>query len=224
MTRRLCAAILLLEAVALGLSAPVLITVAGVGRAAGLWIGLGLAVACLLVSGLLRFAWSYVLGWAIQVAAVALGTQVDAMYVVGGIFLLLWGTSYFLGRRIERRGIGERGDRGLAVARHPLRETKLLHGHDPPRIETTGARQCLDRLVVAPDRGEEPALRLDDPRVVGCERHGAREIALGAVPVDLVEHLEMAQHGQGFGRCAAAGAIEGDRPLGAFACQPRTRK
>ncbi len=101
MTRRLCSAILLLEAIALALSAPVLIQVAGVGRATGLWIGLGLGVACLLVAGLLRFRWAYVVGWAIQLAAIALGAQVGAMYVLGAIFLLLWGTAYFLGRRIE---------------------------------------------------------------------------------------------------------------------------
>ena len=102
MQRRLCAAILTLEAIAFGLSAPVLISVAGVSAATGLTIGLGLLVACFVVAGLLRFPWAYAVGWAVQVAAVAVGFVVPTMFVVGGIFLALWATAYFLGRKIER--------------------------------------------------------------------------------------------------------------------------
>ena len=102
MQRRLCAAILSLEAIALGLSTPVLISVAGVSTATALWIGLGLTVACILVAGLLRFGWAYGLGWAIQVAAIALGFVIHAMFVLGAIFMALWATAYFLGSRIER--------------------------------------------------------------------------------------------------------------------------
>ncbi|MCW2760093.1 MAG: hypothetical protein JWR85_294 [Marmoricola sp.] len=101
MQRRLCAAILSLEAIALGLSTPVLISVAGVSTATGLWIGLGLAVACVLVAGLLRFEWAYWLGWTIQVAAIALGFEVNTMFVLGAIFLALWASAWFLGRKIE---------------------------------------------------------------------------------------------------------------------------
>ncbi|MCW2818528.1 MAG: hypothetical protein JWR42_1315 [Marmoricola sp.] len=102
MQRRLCAAILTLEAIAFGLSAPVLISVAGVSAGAGLGIGLGLAVACILVAGLLRAPWAYALGWAIQVAAVLVGISVPTMYLVGGVFLALWAAAYFLGLKIER--------------------------------------------------------------------------------------------------------------------------
>jgi hypothetical protein len=101
MQRRLCAAILTLEAIALGLSTPVLISVAGVSTATGLLIGLGLAVACVLVAGMLRRPWAYAVGWAIQVAAIALGVVVHSMFVLGAIFLALWATAYFLGRKIE---------------------------------------------------------------------------------------------------------------------------
>jgi hypothetical protein len=102
MQRRLCAAILSLEAIAFGLSTPVLISVAGVSTAMALWIGLGLTLACILVAGLLRFEWAYWLGWAIQFAAIALGFEVGTMFVLGAIFLALWGTAWFLGRKIER--------------------------------------------------------------------------------------------------------------------------
>ena len=112
MTRRLCSAILFLEAIALGLSTPVLISVADMDTATALWIGLGLCVACLVVAGLLRMPWAYALGWAIQVAAVAVGVAVATMFFVGGIFLLLWATAYLLGRRID-------GDRAAWAAAEP---------------------------------------------------------------------------------------------------------
>ena len=54
------------------------------------------------MAGLLRFGWAYGLGWAIQVAAIALGFVIHAMFVLGAIFLALWATAYFLGSRIER--------------------------------------------------------------------------------------------------------------------------
>lgn len=101
MRARLCSAILLLEAIALGLTTPVLINLASVDRSTALWLGLGLCVACLLVAGLLRLRVAYLLGWALQVGAIALGVLVPTMFFLGGVFLLLWGTAYVLGGRIE---------------------------------------------------------------------------------------------------------------------------
>jgi hypothetical protein len=102
MQRRLCAAILLLEAIVLGLSTPVLISVESVDTARALWIGLGLTVACLVAAGLLRRPWGYWLGWVIQVAAIVLGFQVGAMFALGAVFLALWITAVRLGRTIDR--------------------------------------------------------------------------------------------------------------------------
>jgi hypothetical protein len=102
MQRRLCAAILLLEAIVLGLSTPVLISVESVDTGRALWIGLGLTAACLVAAGLLRRAWGYGLGWVIQVAAIALGFQIGAMFALGAVFLALWITAVRLGRTIDR--------------------------------------------------------------------------------------------------------------------------
>lgn len=110
MQRRLCAAILLLEAVVLGLSTPVLISVESVDTSRALWTGLGLTVACVVASGLLRRgAWAYYLGWAIQVAAILLGFEVSAMFALGVIFLALWVTAVRLGRTIDqdRSAVGQ---------------------------------------------------------------------------------------------------------------------
>jgi hypothetical protein len=89
--RGMCAAVLSLEAITLGLTTPVMISVADVETRTALLVGLGLAVACLLVAGMLRSEWAYVLGWLVQLGAIGLG-----------VFALLWGTAYFLGRKIER--------------------------------------------------------------------------------------------------------------------------
>ena len=102
MQRRLCAAILSLEAIVLGLSTLVLVNTSHVSKGAGLGLGLGLCVACLLVAGLLRFRWAIGLGWLLQLAAIALSVETLALGVLGVIFLVLWWTAIRLGARIER--------------------------------------------------------------------------------------------------------------------------
>ena len=98
----MCAAVLSLEAVTLGLTTPVMIAVVNVDTGKALAIGLGLAVACLVVAGMLRKEWAYLAGWALQLGAIGLGFVIPLMFVLGGLFALLWGMAYFLGRKIER--------------------------------------------------------------------------------------------------------------------------
>ena len=100
--RGMCAAILSLEGITLALTTPVMINLANVPWRTACWVGLGLCVACLVLAGLLRSEIAYAAGWALQVAAIGLGFVVPMMFVLGAIFALLWGTAYFLGRRIER--------------------------------------------------------------------------------------------------------------------------
>ncbi|WP_240617161.1 DUF4233 domain-containing protein [Nocardioides speluncae] len=100
--RGMCAAILFLEAIVLGLTTPGMVTLGDVPLGRALVIGVGLCVLCIVVSGLLRAEWAYWLGWAIQVAAIALGFLVPMMFVLGTIFAILWGSAYFLGKKIER--------------------------------------------------------------------------------------------------------------------------
>ncbi|MGN6723136.1 MAG: DUF4233 domain-containing protein [Marmoricola sp.] len=102
MQRRLCSAILSLEAIVLGLSTLVLLNVGHENKGLSLGLGLGLCVLCLLVAGLLRFRWAFALGWLIQLAAIALAVETLALGVLGLIFLALWATAVRLGARIER--------------------------------------------------------------------------------------------------------------------------
>lgn len=100
--RGMCAAVLALEAITLGLTAPVMISIAHVAAPVALSIGLGLCVVCFVLSGMLRRRWAYTAGWVVQVAAIALGFVVGIMFVLGAVFALLWGLADGLGRKIER--------------------------------------------------------------------------------------------------------------------------
>lgn len=102
MQRRLCSAILLLQAIVLGLTTPVLVHDEDLSTAQGLWVGLGLCVACLLVAGMLRARWAYGLGWAIQAASLGLGYFTPVMIVLGVIFGALWLSAVRLGATIDR--------------------------------------------------------------------------------------------------------------------------
>ena len=109
--RGMCAAVLALEGIVVALSTPVMITLTDVSSGTAVAVGLGLAAACLVLAGMLRVEAAYVVGWVVQAAAIALGLLVPAMFFLGAVFALLWGTAYFLGRRIER-------DRAAAYARY----------------------------------------------------------------------------------------------------------
>lgn len=100
--RGMCAAVLSLEAITLGLTTPVILTLTDVSTPVGLAVGLGPAILALLLAGALRSEGAYGLGWALQVVAVGLGFLVPSMFFLGAVFGLLWGTADLLGRKIER--------------------------------------------------------------------------------------------------------------------------
>ncbi len=98
--RGMCAAMLILEAIILALATPVMIAVEGVDRSLAIGVGVGLAVLCILTSGLLSKPWGYYVGHAIQVAAICMGFLVPVMFFVGAMFAALWLGAFFLGRKI----------------------------------------------------------------------------------------------------------------------------
>ena len=100
--RAMAAAVLSLEAIVLGLTTPVMISVSDVSTPVALGVGLGLAVVCLLLAGMLRAEWAYTAGWVVQLAAIALGFVVPAMFALGVIFAACWAGADLLGRKIER--------------------------------------------------------------------------------------------------------------------------
>ncbi len=60
------------------------------------------ALGALLAAGLLRRPAGYLLGWAVQVWLVLAGLVLPAMFVVGGVFAVLWVVGLRLGARIDR--------------------------------------------------------------------------------------------------------------------------
>jgi hypothetical protein len=77
-----------------------------------LWLlGGSMALAMLLVAGMLRWPAGYWAGSVLQLPMVAAGLAIPEMFVVGGIFLLLWVVALRLGGRIDR----ERAERAAAA-------------------------------------------------------------------------------------------------------------
>lgn len=97
----MCAGVLGLESVALFLTAPVLIRLTDVGTPTGWTIGIGLALLCLLGAGLMRRGIGVWIGHLVQVLAIALGLVVPVMFVLGGMFAVLWILALVLGRRVD---------------------------------------------------------------------------------------------------------------------------
>ena len=98
---RVLMALLVFEAVVFGLAVPGMVVVHGVpiataGAAAG-----SAALLALVAAGTLRRPIGYVLGWATQVLGVALGVLTAWMFVLGGLFALLWVVTFVLGRRLQ---------------------------------------------------------------------------------------------------------------------------
>ena len=100
--RGMCAAVLCLEAIVVALTTPVMVTLHDIPVTTALVAGLGLAVACLLLAGMLRTETAYVVGWVLQIGAIALGLIVPLMFFLGALFAILWAAAYLLGRKIER--------------------------------------------------------------------------------------------------------------------------
>ncbi len=98
----LCAGMLILQAVVLFLTTPVLLSLTDVPTWAGVAIGIGLTVLCVVAAGMVRRPGGMQLGWAIQGITFLLGFVITAMFALGVVFGSLWAGSYYLGARIDR--------------------------------------------------------------------------------------------------------------------------
>ncbi len=67
---------------------------------AGLGCGLA-ALLCIVAAARLRRPEGYPLAWLAQLVGVLLGFLTPMMFLMGGIFLVIWIVSFVLGRRIE---------------------------------------------------------------------------------------------------------------------------
>jgi hypothetical protein len=101
--RAVHSAILVFEAIVVGLAIPVAITLNGVSGAVAGTTGGVVAVSCLVAAGLLRKPIGYLLGSVLQVVTFALGFVVPLMFVLGIAFGALWFYCLILDRRLRRR-------------------------------------------------------------------------------------------------------------------------
>jgi hypothetical protein len=99
--KRLCAVVLTLQAVVTALAIPVAVAVEGAGAGSAGLAGGVLAVAGLVIAGLLRYRWAYVAGSVLQLLVIATGFVVAPMFFLGFIFGVLWCTAIWVGRRVE---------------------------------------------------------------------------------------------------------------------------
>jgi hypothetical protein len=102
--KRLCATVLIMEAIVLGLAIPVAVQIdhlaPGSAGVTGGSAAVAAVVLALLARRLLRV--TLVLGSALQLLVIVCGLIVPVMYFLGAIFAALWVLGIWLGHRAER--------------------------------------------------------------------------------------------------------------------------
>ena len=101
--RRLCATVLVMEAIILGLTIPVAVQISHVSpSSAGLAGGIAALAAVVLAATARRMlGFTLVGGTVLQAYVIALGAIVPVMFFLGGIFATLWAIGIWLGYRAE---------------------------------------------------------------------------------------------------------------------------
>jgi Protein of unknown function (DUF4233) len=100
--RVLCSSVLFFEALVVALAIPAALALTGPHHGLILWGGLALAAGCLLAAGLLRSAAGYALGSALQLAVLASGLLLPAMFSLAALFGGLWVLAIVLARKADR--------------------------------------------------------------------------------------------------------------------------
>jgi len=100
--RGILAAVLVFEGLVIFFATLVALDLSDIDHAT-LWsVGGGGALLCVLLAGFLRRPWGIAAGSVLQVAVVAAGFVVPAMFVLGLVFAALWFVALHLGRKVER--------------------------------------------------------------------------------------------------------------------------
>jgi hypothetical protein len=101
--KRLCATVLIMEAIVVGLAIPVAVQIDHLAPHVAVLTGGIAAAAAVVLAVLARRALRLTLlgGSLLQVFAIASGSVVPVMYFLGGIFAALWAVGIWLGYRVE---------------------------------------------------------------------------------------------------------------------------
>jgi uncharacterized protein DUF4233 len=96
------AALLVFEAITVLLAALLALTSTDVSTALAWTVFGGIVVLCIAGAGTLRRGRTgWIIGTVAQVAAIASGFLVPAMFFMGALFALIWGFAYVLGQRMD---------------------------------------------------------------------------------------------------------------------------
>jgi Protein of unknown function (DUF4233) len=101
--KRLCATVLVMEAIVMVLAVPVAVRI-GHMDSGNAWLIAGIAVgAAVVLAGVARLVLpvTLVAGTLLQIFVIAAGSVVPVMYFLGAIFAALWGIGIWLGYRVE---------------------------------------------------------------------------------------------------------------------------
>lgn len=99
---RVMMAVLIFEAITIGLAIPVMIMVSGVSPVWAFGAGGAVALLTVVAAGMMRRPQvGYPLGWVTQLAALALAFLTVGMLIMGLMFATLWTVCFILGRRLE---------------------------------------------------------------------------------------------------------------------------
>jgi hypothetical protein len=93
--------LLFFEIVVFGLAVPVMIFQSSISAASAATLGGGAALVALLGALLIRRPVGYLVGWLAQLAGVSLGFVTSVMFVIGGLFLVIWVITFVLGKRLD---------------------------------------------------------------------------------------------------------------------------
>lgn len=101
--RRLCATVLIMEAVVMWLAIPVALAVEHAPAQRAGVAGVVLAVMAVVLAALARrqLRWTVAGGSVLQVLFIAAGTIVPVMYFLGAVFAALWVIGIWLGHRVD---------------------------------------------------------------------------------------------------------------------------
>jgi hypothetical protein len=98
----LASSTLVLEALVAFFAMLVAVNLSDVDSRVAVGVAAAVSLLCLLTAGLLRARWAYVLGSVLQVALIALGFAVPAMFFLGALFAALWIVALLLGAKADR--------------------------------------------------------------------------------------------------------------------------
>ena len=100
--RVLGSTVLVFEAIVVLLAIPIAINVSDANATFALVIGIALAGLLILTVGVITKPIAVPIGWILQVLVIAAGIVVPTMFLVGGIFALLWFHAVRNGQRVDR--------------------------------------------------------------------------------------------------------------------------